>query len=176
VSGESLEALFAACFLQEFRTRLLGGADEPLYQPATSSEQLASIYYREDFVASALHEVAHWCIAGPQRRLQVDYGYWYIPDGRDADQQARFEQVEARPQALEWHFALACNWRFQVSNDNLAGTLADGSTFPDAVHRHARHYCHTGLPPRAARFCSALAHQFSGRDRARPDDFDRAGI
>ncbi len=39
---------------------------------------------RTDFFASALHEISHWCVAGKARREQVDFGYWYCPDGRDA--------------------------------------------------------------------------------------------
>ena len=32
----------------------------PYYEPGTPSV----IYFREDFDRSALHEVAHWCVAG----------------------------------------------------------------------------------------------------------------
>ena len=31
---------------------------------------------------SALHEISHWTIAGKERRLLADLGYWYAPDGR----------------------------------------------------------------------------------------------
>ena len=50
---------------------------------------------------SALHEVAHWCIASAGRRRCRDYGYWYIPPPRDATAQTEFFAVEARVQALE---------------------------------------------------------------------------
>ncbi|GAM69307.1 transporting ATPase [Vibrio sp. JCM 19236] len=26
-----------------------------------------------------MHEIAHWCVAGPKRRLLEDFGYWYEP-------------------------------------------------------------------------------------------------
>jgi elongation factor P hydroxylase len=175
LSAESLEALFEACFLEEYRTRLQGGAQEPLYQPAGASQGEHVIYYREDFIASALHEVAHWCIAGSRRRQLVDYGYWYFPDGRDASRQRQFEQVESRPQALEWHFALACNWRFRISNDNLAAMPSESTDFAGAVCSQARRYCRTGLPARGALFRSALVERFSGKAQPTAVDFDRAG-
>ncbi len=39
----------------------------------------------------------HWCIAGKARRNRVDFGYWYCPDGRDAQTQSQFEDVEVKP-------------------------------------------------------------------------------
>ena len=104
-----LEAVFARCFARTENTRLVGGAAEPLYQPAGKGNGPHSLYFREDYFASALHEVAHWCIAGIERRQRVDFGYWYAPEGRSDDQQRAFESVEVRPQALEWYFSLACS-------------------------------------------------------------------
>ena len=49
-------------------TILVGGADEPYYEPGSPN----IIYFREDFVRSALHEVAHWCVAGAARRTLPD--------------------------------------------------------------------------------------------------------
>ncbi|PTB87505.1 transporting ATPase, partial [Pseudidiomarina aestuarii] len=66
--------LFAECFERSYRTRLVAGEDEPYYQPATT-EQLAEVVFAHGFFASALHEIAHWCIAGSRRRTQFDYGY-----------------------------------------------------------------------------------------------------
>jgi elongation factor P hydroxylase len=63
----------------------------------------------KDYLASALHEVAHWCLAGVERRKLEDYGYWYSPDGRSRGEQSAFENVEARPQALEWILSDTCN-------------------------------------------------------------------
>ena len=161
ITAPALEAVFHACFLDEYNTQLQGGAAEPLYTPATVSAP-AVIHYREDFPASLLHEVAHWCIAGAERRRQEDYGYWYAPDGRDARQQREFEQVEVRPQALEWHLALACGVAFRISHDNLTLPEDPGCGFHEAVDRQARRFCAEPLPPRGQRFRSALAAQFGG--------------
>jgi len=81
-----LESVFNALFLPTYGTRLVGGADEPLYLPAKHGKP-HTIYYRDDYTSSALHECAHWCIAGPERRQLEDYGYWYAPDGRSREQQ-----------------------------------------------------------------------------------------
>ena len=115
----ALEAVFAECFEADYRTRLVGGALEPEYRPATDARGWHLLCYREDYPASALHEAAHWCIAGEQRRQQLDFGYWYAPDGRDAMTQRQFERVETQPQAIEWHFALAAGMWFCVSIDIL---------------------------------------------------------
>jgi elongation factor P hydroxylase len=159
-----LEKVFANCFLTEFNTRLIGGYEEPLYQPATAAGDSALIQYRSDYFASALHEVAHWCIAGPARRLQVDYGYWYAPDGRDVEMQRQFESVECKPQALEWFFAKASGQKFKLSLDNLSGDntqIADTRNFERTVLTQAQRWRENGLPPRAQRFFTALQQEFS---------------
>jgi elongation factor P hydroxylase len=61
-------------------------------------------------------------------------GYWYAPDGRTQEQQACFEQVEIKPQALEWLLTRACDRRFRVSLDNLNGDAGNGERFRDAVY------------------------------------------
>ncbi len=76
--------VFNACFLETCNTRLIGGALEPIYRPSEKPSEPHQIFFTHDYAASALHEVAHWCVAGEKRRLEVDYGYWYSPDGRDA--------------------------------------------------------------------------------------------
>lgn len=162
VDGDSLSDVFNALFLEQEGTVLRGGASEPLYEPAQAS-QPAIIHYREDFAASALHEVAHWCIAGPSRRKLLDYGYWYEPDGRDAITQQRFALVEAKPQALEWCFAQAAGLGFRLSLDNLDGAqeLHAIENFRALVQRAAQDYQGQGLPNRARRFFDALADRFN---------------
>ncbi len=158
-----LERVFARCFAREFRTRLLGGAAEPLYRPAPDGGGWHLLHYREDFFASALHEVAHWCIAGAGRRRRVDFGYWYAPEGRGPVQQRAFEAVESKPQALEWHFARACGYRFILSLDNLdpgSSGEAERRRFAAAVAARAEHWRSAGLPPRAEHFCRALAQEY----------------
>jgi elongation factor P hydroxylase len=98
---------------------MIGGAEEPLYLPGQTG-QFAQLFYREDFVASALHEAAHWCIAGAQRRRQVDFGYAYEPPPRTGVAQSKFFAAELKTQALEWRFAEAAGLDFKASADNLA--------------------------------------------------------
>lgn len=159
---QQLITLFAECFQAEFSTQLVAGDDEPFYEPAAASPQTAEqayhkIVFAHGFFASALHEIAHWCIAGPERRKQFDYGYWYAPDGRNSEQQAAFEQAELKPQALEWLFAEAAGVPFQVSVDNLSGVTVDRAAFTARVAQQRDNYLHTGLPARAQRFYAALA-------------------
>lgn len=160
--SEVLEQLFSACFYPRYNTLLRGGADEPLYQPHDSKHNAHVVYFRDDFFASALHEVAHWCIAGKQRRELVDFGYWYEPDGRDTAQQNAFESVEVKPQALEYLFSKACGFRFHLSADNLDAGTGVSSDFAESVFRQATAYRQRGLPERAAVFLSALSQQFLG--------------
>lgn len=99
---------------------LIGGAAEPLYEPASKGIP-ALLQFREDFAASALHEVAHWCIAGLERRQKVDFGYSYVPPPRSPTTQARFFAAEVRVQALEAHFSRAAGLEFHVSVDDIDG-------------------------------------------------------
>lgn len=149
-------------------TVLRGGAEEPEYIPGGCGAP-AQIFFRADFAASALHEVAHWCIAGRRRRQLRDYGYWYQPDGRDARQQACFMAVEARPQALERLFSAACGLPFVPSLDNLdAPPGSDESrAFASLIDEACLSYRRRGLPPRAARFCLALERLAGAADASR---------
>ena len=159
--SQRLEAVFNRCFRQSLRTVLVGGAAEPFYLPAAAGTGLHELHYREDFFASALHETAHWCIAGEARRRLADFGYWYDPDGRDHAQQIAFQQVERKPQALEWVFAKACDFPFRVSVDNLDGDFAFTSgSFAREVLKEAHGWQARGLPERAQAFFDALAIEF----------------
>ncbi len=157
-AAAALERLFARCFLESHRTLLAGGGDEPLYLPSSDPERAPHrIVYREDYFASALHEVSHWCLAGAERRRLEDYGYWYEADGRGPEQQLAFERVEARPQALEWIFSDACDFEFHLSVDNLEAGCGPSERFESAVRREKSRLLREGLPARAARFRGALA-------------------
>lgn len=148
--------LFNELFTVTEQTILIGGASEPLYQPANQNEPLHKVIFTQDYYASALHEIAHWCIAGKERRQLVDYGYWYKPDGRDSTEQALFERVEVKPQAIEYHFSLAAGIKFNLSLDNLTGETHLNSDFKQKVYQQALGYFDTGLPPRAERFKNRL--------------------
>lgn len=161
-----LENLFRDVFLDRYATLLKGGAEEPFYQASTQAGAPHRIHYTRDYFRSALHEVAHWCVAGPQRRALDDYGYWYAPDGRDAVQQAQFMRVEVRPQAYEALFCAACDHPFRVSLDNLAGEAGDEAAFSAAVYRQAVSYNEQGLAERPALWIAALWRAFQNPARA----------
>lgn len=148
--------LFNDEFRQTDNTILVRGEDEPIYLPADQEHPCHRVIFARGFYASALHEVAHWCIAGAERRRLVDYGYWYRPDGRNAEEQAEFERVEARPQALEWAFSIAAGFRFHVSADNLSGLPVDLAAFRRRVYRELCNYAERGFPPRGQRFMARL--------------------
>lgn len=159
--ADTVVKVFNELFTERYLTCLEGGAEEPLYQAsATPTETVHRIKFTRDYFASALHEIAHWCIAGPERRLQEDYGYWYAPDGRSAAQQKVFEQVEVKPQALEWIFSQAAGYRFRLSADNLNSGLGHSEEFRRAVWQQAQTYCTQGPPQRAAAFADAMAQEF----------------
>lgn len=153
---EDLIHLFEQTFFARFNTRLVKGGDEPIYIPANSQCRYHQIIFAHGFYTSGLHEIAHWCIAGEARRLQEDYGYWYAPDGRDQQQQAVFEAVEVKPQAIEWALSLAAGIHFNVSVDNLNGFQPDRHQFQDKVAEQALRYQLTGFPPRAQQFIDCL--------------------
>src|SRR5688500_9894460 len=49
-----------------------GGFDEPFYR-APRDGAPAEIRFNRDYLNSCLHEIAHWCIAGRERRARDDY-------------------------------------------------------------------------------------------------------
>lgn len=153
---KQLIGVFNTCFKASYNTGLVQGGFEPEYIPAGGERPHHQLVFRHDFFSSALHEIAHWCIAGSERRQQVDFGYWYQPDGRLAKQQKVFEQVEVRPQALEAVFSLAAGHDFQVSADNLEAGMEASDAFKQAVGEQVARYLEVGLPPRAKRFREAL--------------------
>jgi elongation factor P hydroxylase len=155
VSAKQLVEAFDAHFLSSFDTRLVAGAEEPLYLPATVDVP-ATIYFRFDYPSSALHEISHWCIAGDKRRLQEDYGYWYESDARDLETQQKFEQVEVKPQAIECILHWAAGLPFRVSVDNLSLPEYDAQHFERAVMNQVKAYIDSGIPERACTFATLL--------------------
>jgi len=164
-SYQDLIVLFNATFSDTENTVLLKGGHEPIYLPANNTRQDHQIVFAHGYFASALHEIAHWCIAGKQRRLLEDYGYWYNPDGRDVKQQAEFEKVEVKPQAIEWAFSCAAGKPFRVSTDNLKGAAVDTQGFQDAVKQQVMFYLKHGFPPRAAQFIGVLQRFYQSNNQ-----------
>jgi elongation factor P hydroxylase len=123
-------------------------------------QQLIDIFdgcFSQDHNTSALHEISHWCVAGAERRKLVDFGYWYCPDGRDAQTQSEFEKVEIKPQSYEWMFCVAAGFNFNVSCDNLSGECEpDRIGFQRKVREEVLRMLEKGLPERPARFIRAL--------------------
>lgn len=163
---DDLIMLFNDLFRESCRTTLVRGGDEPEYLPASEPQGLAQVVFARGFYASALHEISHWCIAGEYRRTLYDYGYWYCPDGRTPEQQRAFEQVEIKPQAMEWLFSLAAGSTFHISVDNLAGDgAADEAAFRRNVNTQVATYLQQGLPERAQLFIDTLAHFYGNHGR-----------
>lgn len=154
---QDLISIFNGCFKFAYNTRLVKGDDEPVYLPADTNRSYHTIYFAHGFFSSALHECSHWFVAGEERRQLVDFGYWYAPDGRNAEQQTLFQSVEVKPQAIEWILSKATGHKFRISVDNLNGEEADTAAFKAAVYAQVLKYCESGLPVRANYFRNVLA-------------------
>lgn len=158
---EQLITLFNHVFSSRYQTLLVRGDDEPIYLPADEDHAHHRIVFAHGYFASALHEISHWCIAGVRRRLLEDYGYWYMPDGRDDSAQEAFEAAEIAPQAVEKSLTLACARHFNVSVDNLEGSAdVDRDAFAAKVEARRQRYLNEGLPVRAEAFRRALKGLF----------------
>lgn len=166
-----LIAIFNRLFKSSENTELVRGSTEPVYLPADQENRYHRVIFAHGFFASALHEIAHWCIAGRERRLCIDYGYWYAPDGRDADQQRAFERVEVKPQALEWILSRACNKPFRISIDNLNGVSTDSTLFKQRVYQQVLAYCRNGLPDRAQQLVTALQGFYRTAEVLQPGNY-----
>ncbi len=150
--------IFHHLFGKKEHVRLCYGADEPFYQ-AAMNEQPAVIYSRSNFLSSALHEIAHWCLAGKERRALDDFGYWYFPEGRSKEQQMAFESVEVKPQAIECLLSLACGHPFKVSLDDFS-QHSHREDFEKRVLHQAYLYYHKGLPQDAQSLFDQLMAAF----------------
>ena len=157
---QDLVNIFAECFEQSHNTVLIAGAEEPLYQVADQDCSKNRIYFTRDYYASGLHEIAHWLVAGEERRRLEDYGYWYAPDGRSEEQQAEFEKVEAKPQALECILSRAAAFPFRVSADNAEAGLMPSEEFCHAIFKQLQNYCEGALNERSQKLIEALSSYY----------------
>ncbi len=165
--GEPSDLDIAICFNRlfalSFHTVLVGGASAPYYLPSKAPHR-SVIRYRENFAASALHEAAHWCIAGKRRLLKRDFAYWYLPSPRTAEQSAAFLAAECPVQAMEMIFAEAAGLPFRVSLDDLDLELSSRrESFAAEVAASATTWWDHGLPPRAAAFVEGLQRAVAQR-------------
>lgn len=163
----AVESLFLAEFGNEGDgVRLSGGHEEPFYRASRGPGRPAEIHYREDFLNSCLHEIAHWLVAGAARRRRDDFGYAYVPDGRTREEQQAFYRQEIKPQALEWELAEACGRSFRPSADNLNGaaepTPDELADFSRALADQRGKWRDAGFPPRAERFLLSLRRNLGG--------------
>lgn len=175
--------IFDTCFATSFNTRLVKGNDEPIYLPSgmtdigIAAQEYNQVVFAHGYYASALHEIAHWCLAGEARRKKIDFGYWYCPDGRTAKQQAEFQQAEIKPQAIEWAFCVAAGFQFNVSCDNLTGDefgqQPDAEAFRKTIFAQVKDYLETHFPPRAMTFINALASFYGNKTRLCLSDFQQ---
>jgi elongation factor P hydroxylase len=147
-SAAEIAGCFNFLFGRSHRVEMIGGGGEPEYLPATD-ESPGYVRYRSNFAHSALHEAAHWCIAGARRRQQVDYGYWYQSPPRDETTQLAFVQAESRVQALESILTSAAGMVFRVSLDDVENLFRFEADFADAVATATAQWWRCGLPPRA---------------------------
>jgi len=159
---ELIANVFNGCFEVGERACLVAGAAEPFYEPATAASY-ARLHYREDFAASALHEAAHWCLAGASRRTKLDFGYDYVPPPRSFAQQLKFYDAELKVQSLEQLFAESLGMEFCPSADNLLANLEGFRRRLECQRATTLTWVHNSSDRRAFRFLRALAQ--SGPDQ-----------
>ena len=155
---------------------MVKGSGEPIYLPEDENRPHNELHFAHGFFASALHESSHWLIAGEKRRKLVDFGYWYAPDGRTAEQQDLFQSVEVKPQAIEWILSKAAGYRFRVSIDNLNGSESNTDDFKKTVYLQVKTYCEQGLSVRAENFFQAICRFYGTPSHLNIEDFDRESL
>ena len=145
-------------FLNQYRTKIIGGFTEPFYK-TFAGDEFAEIQFSHDYIRSALHELSHWCVAGKERRKLDDFGYWYAPDGRTQDQQNEFFKVEVKPQAIEWAFSILCEVQFEPSMDNLNNATEGADQFTLDVKNQLEDYIQNGFSKRVSEILRLLANE-----------------
>ena len=130
-----------------------GGAEEPFYEAPTEDSN-AVLYFRDNYPRSLLHELSHYCLAGDRRRSLDDFGFWYSPCGRTAQEQLKFELVEARPQGLEKAFCEVLDLTFSPSLDDFSGREASNE-FSLNLEKAYQEMC-SNPPPTAKKLLTGL--------------------
>ena len=68
LSLEEIILIFNDSFSFRYTIRIEGGANELIYLPSNSDCKTNRLIFRNNYISSALHEVANWCLAGDERR------------------------------------------------------------------------------------------------------------
>ncbi|MHC5224893.1 elongation factor P hydroxylase [Ignatzschineria sp. LJL83] len=137
-----------------------GGAEEPFYESAKEGQK-AILYFRDNYPRSLLHELSHFCLAGDRRRKLDDFGYWYFPCGRTAEEQLLFEEVEARPQGLEKVMCEVIGIKFSPSLDDFSGNPPSNS-FITNLEKAYQEMSHTP-PPTAQKVLEGFRSHFGSK-------------
>ncbi|XPE56836.1 elongation factor P hydroxylase [Shigella flexneri] len=111
---------------------------------------LTVLVFAHGFLASALHEIFTRVSPVKQKREQVDFGYWYCPDGRDAETKGQFEDVEVKPQAFDCVVARGGGFRSTLAATTWKVTLNRTIVFQRRVHAQVMTYLTRGIPSRPA--------------------------
>jgi len=158
-NAKRLILLFNAAFGKEYNVVLKSDSHEPDYIASLDPAIPNVINFANGYCNSALHEIAHWVIAGEKRRKQHDYGYWYAADGRNPEQQKLFQQLEVYPQAIEKAFCEALNKPFRASVDNLNQPVSSSEieAFEEKIENKKNQLKLQGFPLRAQQFLDALS-------------------
>jgi elongation factor P hydroxylase len=165
MTDQDIVDVFARCFWLSHATQLVGGAAEPLYQPSARAGEPHRLFYRENFAASALHETAHWCIAGSARRTQVDFGYVYNQPPRSARAQAAFFAAELKVQALEQVFCAAAGLVFVPSADQIGVNLNEFRQQLETYQSELKGWMKNSGDRRAQKFEQALLRHAGSQRR-----------
>ncbi len=152
-----LAEVFNLSFGDTYNVRCLGGFSQPEYLTAMQTQGSAQLRYTRDYAASALHEIAHWCVAGKDRLALNDFGYGYLPPPRDKATQQRFFALEFKVQVLEAWFASGTGVRFVASADNFDCSDEARNAFAQQITTAVQAYTLADVPPRAQEFTRALA-------------------
>lgn len=158
--ADEIITLFNDLYGARENTWLTRAEDDPCYLPGRGGQPRNLICFAHGFYTSALHEIAHWLLAGPDRRRLVDYGYWYQPGERSDAVRSRFFAVEKNNQSLEWFLTVAAGIRFFVSVDEPAMPAGRLQEFRRAVAERARQRVMEGLPAAAAPLLQALTGRY----------------
>ena len=129
--AQHLATIFNRCFDQQ-GVIMDGGAPEPAYVPGP---RRATIFYREDFPASVLHEASHWCLASDAQRSLKDYGLRYDPPPRTPARRQAFFDAELPVQIVEGSLARAAGIEFRVSPDDTDAPVDAVRCFAQRVAR-----------------------------------------